>query len=48
MKAGQINSVSPQYLFFPIWETTRHDANFDTQIKMLLPEKKETRFATAE
>lgn len=48
MKAGKINTVSPEHLFFSMWATTQHYADFDTQINELSPDKAEDRFAEAE
>lgn len=48
MKAGRINAVSPQHLFFSIWATTQHYADFEAQIEELSPEKLDNRFAEAE
>lgn len=35
IRAGKMNSIDPQALFFMIWATTQHYADFDHQINVL-------------
>jgi len=37
-KAGRIADVDPCHLIFSIWATTQHYADFDAQVRMVLPE----------
>jgi len=48
MRDEKIATVDPHHLFFSIWATTQHYADFDAQITELVPGKSETRFAEAE
>lgn len=48
IKAGRIRAISPQHLFFSIWATTQHYADFEVQIEELSPDKADNRFAGAE
>jgi TetR/AcrR family transcriptional regulator len=43
-KAGQIAKVDPHHLFFAIWSTTQHYADFDAQICAVLGSAGEGRF----
>ena len=36
IKAGKIAKVDPKHLFFSIWATTQHYADFDAQVRVVL------------
>ena len=36
-RAGQVGPVNAQHLFFSIWALTQHYADFDTQVRAVLP-----------
>lgn len=40
-KAGKIADVDPYHLFFSIWATTQHYADFDIQVRSVLDEGKD-------
>ncbi len=44
--AGKIAKIDPHHLFFSIWATTQHYADFDIQVRAVLPDGKDP-FATA-
>ena len=48
-EAGKIKAVDPRHLFFAIWSTTQHYADFDAQIRVVLglPEDGEDHFEEA-
>lgn len=37
IKAGKLAEVDPQHLIFSIWSTTQHYADFEAQIRVLMP-----------
>lgn len=39
MRDGKLATVDPRHLIFSIWATTQHYADFDVQVRALLPEK---------
>ena len=46
IKAGKIADIDPMHLFFSIWATTQHYADFDIQVRAVLAPEKDP-FATA-
>jgi len=46
-KAGRLAPVDPYHLIFSIWATTQHYADFDTQVRVILGARDETRFDDA-
>ena len=49
IKAGKLADIDPYHLFFSIWATTQHYADFDAQVQAVLDEgpAREHRFETA-
>lgn len=45
---GKIATIDPYHLFYSIWATTQHYADFEVQIDELSPKKKTTLFTEAE
>jgi len=45
--AGKIASVDPRHLIFAIWATTQHYADFDAQVRAVLGDESDARFADA-
>jgi len=50
MDQGKLTQCNPYHLLFSIWSTTQHYADFDAQLKVLLPSEhyNDTRFEDAE
>jgi len=50
MDQGKLNRCNPYHLLFSIWSTTQHYADFDAQLKVLLPMEQydNSRFEDAE
>ena len=46
-KQGKISNVDPHHLFFSIWATTQHYADFDIQVRSVLSDKNIDPFETA-
>lgn len=46
-KAGKIAPLDPRHLIFAIWATTQHYADFDAQVRAVLGDGGEGRFADA-
>lgn len=46
-RAGKIAPLDPRHLFFAIWATTQHYADFDPQIRAILGDEGEGRFHDA-
>ncbi|HSF93595.1 MAG TPA: TetR family transcriptional regulator C-terminal domain-containing protein [Thermohalobaculum sp.] len=47
IKAGKIAPIDPRHLFFAIWATTQHYADFDTQVRAVLGDDSDGRFDDA-
>jgi len=48
MREGRLTTVDPRHLIFSIWATTQHYADFDVQVRAVLPnERREERFTDA-
>ena len=49
IKAGKLADLDPYHLFFSIWATTQHYADFDAQVQAVLEEgsARDKRFETA-
>ncbi|GAA6179627.1 MULTISPECIES: TetR family transcriptional regulator C-terminal domain-containing protein [unclassified Shimia] len=39
---GKIADIDPRHLIFSIWATTQHYADFDAQVRVLMPDETET------
>lgn len=48
VKVGKIAKIDPKHLFFSIWATTQHYADFDIQICAVLGDEAEDRFEAAQ
>lgn len=46
-KKGEIANVDPHHLFFAIWSTTQHYADFDIQVRAILDDTTKDPFETA-
>lgn len=46
-ESKKIACVDPYHLFFSIWSTTQHYADFDVQVQAVLGKKSDTRFEDA-
>ncbi len=47
IEEGKIAQINPYHLIFSTWATTQHYADFDVQIRAILPTNGNTRFAEA-